>query len=162
MPKRKIECPHCGKVIEIWDNPKPVVDILIEFEGGVVLIKRKNPPYGWAIPGGFVDYGESVEQAAVREAREETSLKVNDLRQFRVYSDPRRDKRVHTISTVFTATGEGEPKAADDAADVGVFTQENLPDDLAFDHRDILNDYFSGKRTLYNGHTIPVDRGQDH
>lgn len=162
MAKRKIKCPSCRREIEIWDSPKPVVDILIEFGGGVLLIKRKNPPYGWAIPGGFVDYGERVEEAAVREAREETSLKIKNLRQFRVYSDPRRDKRVHTISTVFTASGEGKPKAADDAADVGVFTRENLPDDLAFDHRDILNDYFASKRTLYNGHTKPVDKGQDH
>ena len=145
MTKRRMTCPHCGKEIEIWDNPKPVVDILIEKEGGLVLIKRRNPPFGWAIPGGFVDYGESVEAAAVREAREETGLEIDNLRQFHVYSDPERDKRMHTISTVFIASGRGEPVAADDAADIGIFTRDNLPRELAFDHFTILNDYFSRK-----------------
>jgi ADP-ribose pyrophosphatase YjhB (NUDIX family) len=140
--KRKIQCPHCGGKFEIWDNPKPVVDIIIEMDGGIVLIKRKNPPFGWAIPGGFVDYGETVEHAARREALEETGLEVDDLRQFHVYSDPHRDGRVHTISTVFTARGRGIPRAADDAVNIGVFTRDKLPSDLAFDHPDILRDYF--------------------
>lgn len=143
--KRRITCPHCQRDIEIWDSPKPVVDILIEMDEGIVLIKRKNPPYGWAIPGGFVDYGESVEEAAVREAKEETGLDINDLRQFHVYSDPRRDDRMHTISTVFIARGRGAPRASDDAAEIGIFSRDHLPRDLAFDHPSILNDYFSGR-----------------
>ena len=145
--KRTIRCPHCGGEFEIHDNPKPVVDIIIEMNGGVVLIKRKNPPFGWAIPGGFVDYGETVEHAARREAREETGLEVDDLRQFRVYSDPHRDGRVHTISTVFTGRGRGVPRAADDAVDIGVFTRHKLPPDLAFDHPEILRDYFKAYET---------------
>ncbi len=119
MSKRTILCPHCSRQIELFDNPKPVVDILIEYGGGVILIKRKNPPNGWAIPGGFVDYGESVEAAAIREAREETGLELSGLRQFHVYSDPRRDQRVHTISTVFIAQGQGTPRAQDDALELG-------------------------------------------
>jgi 8-oxo-dGTP diphosphatase len=142
MVKRRLKCPHCMQGIEIWDNPKPVVDAIIEIGGGIVLINRKNPPYGWAIPGGFVDYGESVEEAVRREAKEETSLELTNLRQFRVYSDPRRDDRVHTISTVFIASAIGTPHAADDAADIGIFTKATLPPDLAFDHPQILRDYY--------------------
>ena len=148
MQKRILNCPHCGREVKIWDNPKPVVDIIIEIDDGIVLISRKNPPYGWAIPGGFVDYGESVEEAAVREAKEETSLNLTDLRQFHVYSDPRRDDRVHTVSAVFTALGHGEPAAADDAAEIGIFTKNNLPENLAFDHAEILHDYFSKRGRL--------------
>ena len=125
-----------------YRNPFPTVDIIIEVEGGIVLIKRKNPPPGWAIPGGFVDYGESVEAAAVREAKEETGLEVKLVSLLGVYSDPRRDPRSHTISTVFVATAQGVPVADDDAADAGVFTQSNLPEEIAFDHRKILEDYF--------------------
>lgn len=124
-------------------NPIPTVDIIIELQGrGIVLIKRKNPPYGWALPGGFVDYGESLEEAAVREAREETSLEVELLRQFHTYSDPERDPRFHTLSTVFIARSSGEPRPADDATEIGVFKRDNLPKDLAFDHARILEDYF--------------------
>jgi 8-oxo-dGTP diphosphatase len=125
-----------------YRNPLPTVDIIIEYGGGIVLIDRKNPPYGWAIPGGFVDYGESLEKAAVREAREETSLDVELLRQFHTYSDPKRDPRRHTIATVYIAKGQGRLKAADDAKDAGVFTRENIPAGMAFDHRQILEDYF--------------------
>ncbi|MCX6640761.1 MAG: NUDIX hydrolase [bacterium] len=144
--KRSVKCPHCGEKIEIWDNPKPVVDIIIEIGGGIILIKRKNPPYGWAIPGGFVDYGESIETAALREAKEETGLDLTDLRQFHVYSDPTRDARVHTISTVFTARGWGTPQAADDAAEIGIFTRDTLPADLAFDHPKIISDYYAASK----------------
>ncbi len=143
--KRRFTCPHCKKPVEIWDNPKPVVDVIIEMEAGIVLIKRKNPPPGWAIPGGFVDYGESVEEAAIREAKEETGLDVSNLRQFHVYSDPARDRRVHTISTVFIAAGHGHPEAADDAAEIGIFDRDWLPVDLAFDHPKILADYFAAR-----------------
>lgn len=140
------ECPYCGAKIFEYRNPIPTVDIIIEVgEQGVVLIKRKNYPYGWALPGGFVDYGESVETAAGREAREETSLHVASLRQFRVYSDPKRDPRHHTLSVVFIARGEGIPRPGDDAADLGIFTQDSLPRPLAFDHARILDDYFASK-----------------
>ena len=125
--------------------PRPTVDIIIELEGrGIVLIRRRNPPYGWAIPGGFVDCGETLEQAAVREAWEETTLQVELIRQFHAYSDPSRDPRGHTISMVFIARSSGEPKAADDAQEIGVFRADSLPQPLAFDHGRILADYFSG------------------
>lgn len=124
-------------------SPYPTVDLIIELEGrGIVLIQRRNPPLGWALPGGFVDYGESLEQAAVREAKEETSLDVRLVRQFHTYSDPGRDSRQHNISTVFIAEAGGKPAAADDAREVGIFTREDLPEDLAFDHVQILRDYF--------------------
>ncbi len=127
-------------------NPLPTVDIIIEMGGGIVLIKRKNPPPGWAMPGGFVDYGESLEEAAVREAMEETGLVVRLKRQMHTYSDPGRDARGHTITTVYVAEGSGELKAADDAAEAGVFTRDALPGEIAFDHREILEDYFTNRR----------------
>lgn len=126
-----------------YRNPLPTVDIIIEYGGGIVLIDRTNPPFGWAIPGGFVDYGESLEKAAVREAREETSLDVELLRQFHTYSAPERDPRHHTITTVYIAKGKGSLKAADDAKEAGVFTREKLPENFAFDHRQVLEDYFT-------------------
>lgn len=126
-------------------NPIPTVDIIIEIKGQIVLIRRKNPPHGWAIPGGYIDYGESAEDAARREAKEETGLDIVDLRQFHTYSNPDRDPRHHTISVVFVARARGEPKARDDAADIGMFTKDTLPEKLAFDHHQILNDYFSRK-----------------
>ena len=140
---RYTTCPKCGTTIQP-QNPFPTVDIIIELENkGIVLIKRKNPPYGWAIPGGFVDYGETLEEAAVREALEETSLKVELVRQFHIYSAPDRDPRQHTIATVFIGRAEGTPVAADDAKEVGIYTKDSLPAELAFDHRKILSDYFS-------------------
>jgi len=143
MAKRTIVCPRCGKEIESYRNPLPTVDVIIELESrGIVLIRRKNPPYGWAIPGGFVDYGESLEEAALREAKEETNLDVQSLRQLHTYSDPRRDPRHHSISTVYVAEARGFPQAKDDALDVGVFTASTMPDEIAFDHRAILDDYF--------------------
>ncbi len=146
MLKKTTSCPRCKAEIEIYQNPIPTVDIIIELEsGGVVLIKRKNPPYGWAIPGGFVDYGESLEEAAVREAKEETNLDVELIRQFRTYSDPARDPRHHTITTVYVAKGKGIPEARDDALEIAVFTRPNLPEQVAFDHRKILEDYFNTK-----------------
>lgn len=126
----------------MYRNPVPTVDIIIEYRGGIVLIKRKAPPYGWAIPGGFVDYGESLEQAAVREAKEETNLDVELIRQFHTYSDPSRDPRRHTITTVYIARGYGELKPGDDAIEAGVFTEATLPEPIVFDHKSILMDYF--------------------
>jgi 8-oxo-dGTP diphosphatase len=116
-------------------------------DGGVVLIQRKNPPYGWAIPGGFVDYGETLEQAVVRETKEETSLDYEHICQFHCYSDPKRDERSHTISTVFIGKGRGIPKADDDARELGIFTEKTLPAPIAFDHSRILHDYFHFKKT---------------
>jgi 8-oxo-dGTP diphosphatase len=129
-------------------SPLPTVDIIIEVAGGgIVLIERKNPPHGWALPGGFVDYGESLESAAVREAEEETSLQVQLIEQFYTYSDPSRDKRYHTISTVYIATAQGSPKGADDAKTAKVFTAGQLPQPIVFDHAQILRDYFTYKQT---------------
>lgn len=126
-------------------NPVPTVDIIIKYVDGIILIRRKNPPEGWALPGGFVDYGETLEDAAVREAKEETGLDVRLVRQFHSYSDPHRDPRQHTISTVFVAEAEGEYAAGDDAAAIGVFSTNELPGNLAFDHRQILEDYITGR-----------------
>lgn len=135
-------------MIKKYKNPVPTVDIIIEVPGetgeeGIVLIRRKNPPFGWAIPGGFVDYGETLEHAAVREAREETSLDATLVRQFHTYSDPARDKRKHTISTVFIARAEGIPRGADDALEARIFRSDEIPIDMAFDHADIIKDYLS-------------------
>ena len=126
-------------------NPVPTVDIIIRYMSGIILVERRNPPHGWALPGGFVDYGETLEHAAVREAREETGLDVRLLRQFHTYSDPGRDSRQHTISTVFEAEAGGRARAGDDAAKVGVFSAGSLPENLAFDHGQILEDYFRGR-----------------
>ncbi|MBI4042556.1 MAG: NUDIX hydrolase [Deltaproteobacteria bacterium] len=121
--------------------PKVTVDLIIEIgEGEILLIERKNPPFGWALPGGFVEEGESLEEAAVREAKEETGLNVTLLRQFHTYSDPSRDPRFHTVSTVFIARGEGKMAAGDDAKRAEIFSLSDLPP-LVFDHSKILSDY---------------------
>ncbi|HBQ21112.1 MAG: NUDIX hydrolase [Deltaproteobacteria bacterium GWA2_38_16] len=129
-----------------YKQPKLTCDIIIEmsYQGktGIVLIERKNPPLGWALPGGFVDYGESLEQTAIREAKEETSLDVTLIRQLHTYSEPSRDPRHHTVTAVYIAKASGIPKAMDDAKNVGIFTKDQLPP-LVFDHIHILNDYFS-------------------
>ncbi len=126
-------------------HPLPTVDLILLHGGGIVLIRRKFPPPGWALPGGFVEIGESLEEAAAREGEEETSLTIGLIRQFHSYSNPLRDLRRHTITTVFLAEGEGELRAADDAVDAGVFTPGTLPSPLAFDHGQILDDYFKGR-----------------
>lgn len=128
-------------------NPSPTVDIIVELldrpHRPIVLIERKNPPYGWAIPGGFVDYGESMETAACREAQEETGLDVRLVEQFHVYSNPERDPRQHTISLVFIATATGTPEAADDAKHLEVFDMWQIPKNLCFDHDRVLQDYLT-------------------
>ena len=144
----EVVCPKCGASVTVYRNPFLTVDIIIDIPGqGIVLIERKNPPYGWALPGGFVDYGETLESAALREAREETGLDVRHLKQFHAYSDPKRDPRHHTVSVVFTGTGHGEPEAADDAATLGIFPLDNLPGNLAFDHALIVSDYSESLRS---------------
>jgi 8-oxo-dGTP diphosphatase len=141
--KEFLTCPVCGKEVVRYRNPLPTVDIIIRVDDKIVLIKRKNPPFGWALPGGFVDYGESLEAAALREAREETGLGLDSLQQFKAYSDPSRDPRHHTISVVFTADGVGRPTSGDDAADIRLFKLDALPEPLCFDHGRILEDYRS-------------------
>jgi ADP-ribose pyrophosphatase YjhB (NUDIX family) len=116
----------------------PTVDAIIEVGDKIVLVERRNPPHGWALPGGFVDYGETLEDAVRREAFEETGLRITLKGQFHTYS------RLHTITTVFLATAEGCPTGGDDALQAAVFDPEDLPS-LAFDHRDILNDYYRSK-----------------
>ncbi len=123
------------------------MDTIIQVPGGIVLIKRRYPPPGWALPGGFVEYGETVEAAARREAHEETGLDVSLTELLGVYSDPRRDPRGHTMAVVFIGNAEGTPSAGDDAAEAAVFTEQSLPAPLAFDHGQILADYFAYERT---------------
>lgn len=131
--------------IVTYQNPIPTVDIIIELLDRpyrpIVLVERLNPPLGWALPGGFVDYGESVESAAEREAEEETGLRVKLVEQFQVYSEPDRDPRGHTLSIVFLATAKGEPTAGDDAKNLKVFELWDIPSNLCFDHDRILRDY---------------------
>ena len=122
-------------------NPKPTVDVVILLQGDrVVLVERRNEPPGWALPGGFVDEGETLDAAAVREAREETGLQVDLVEQFHSYSDPRRDPRLHTITTVFLGRATGEPSGGDDAASAAAFSWTALPGPIAFDHAEILAD----------------------
>ena len=128
-------------------GPRVTVDVIVEVSGGIVLVRRRNPPPGWALPGGFVDLGERVEDAARREAREEISLDVELDTLLGVYSDPARDPRGHTVSAVYLGRAHGTPRAADDAADAGVFPEDGLPAPLAFDHARILADYFRFRRT---------------
>ncbi len=139
-----MKCPTCGTTIPLYKNPVPTVDIIIETGGGIVLIERKNPPPGWALPGGFVDYKESYEQAAIREAEEETGLRVTLIKQFHTYSDPDRDPRQHTASTVFIARADGVPRGSDDALQAKIFSRASLPP-LVFDHGKILDDYFRNR-----------------
>ena len=126
-------------------TPALTTDIIIELKDRpdvpIVLIRRKHPPHGWALPGGFVDVGESLEHAAVREAEEETALRVTIKMLLGCYSDPTRDPRGHTASAVYVAEAVGEPRAQDDAAGVAIFSPEGLPSPLAFDHARILRDY---------------------
>ena len=135
-----------------YRNPSPTVDIIIEIRDkqgklGIILIERGHPPPGWALPGGFVDYGESLEDAAVREAKEETDLDITLLYQMFTYSEPNRDPRKHTITTVYVATAQGIPEAHDDAAAVTIVDPRKIDLPLAFDHREIIDDYLAQKDT---------------
>lgn len=142
----------------MYRNPAPTVDILIHEPGrGIVLIRRRNEPPGWALPGGFIDYGESAEAAAVREAREETGLDVELTGLVGVYSEPGRDPRHHTLSVVYAARVRGGtgavpvtgpvagPVAGDDAADARFFAPDDLPHPMAFDHAKIIADWLRGR-----------------
>ena len=129
-------------------NPVPTVDCIIQLPGDqIVLIRRKNPPHGWALPGGFVEVGESLHVAAIREAKEETGLSVDLSEQFFTYSDSFRDPRGHTLSTVYIGWAEGTPQGADDALEAKGFPLHALPHDLCFDHGAILADYLAYRRT---------------
>lgn len=135
------------------ETPLLTVDVVIRLpdeDGRIVLIQRRNPPPGWALPGGFVDVGETVEQAAVREVREETGLEVRLGELLGVYSDPARDPRGHTVSVVFTGEARGTPQAGDDAGAVQAFALDALPE-LAFDHARILADYLARRGSRQPG-----------
>lgn len=148
-----------GYLNHIKDNKGPflTVDAIIGYKKGIVLIQRTNPPLGWALPGGFVDYGEKLESAVVREVKEETGLDFKSLKQFKAYSDNKRDPRFHTVSIVFTGKGEGRLKAGSDAKDASVFTIKesdsllNLPPNIAFDHKKIIKDYIKDKKQKKKG-----------
>ena len=144
--------------IEDLKTPLLTVDIIIQYKGGIVLIERKNPPPGWALPGGFVDVGESVENAVIREAKEETSLDVTLIEQFHVYSRPDRDPRFHTVSVVFIGKGEGVLKGMDDARKAEIFAESTLPGAIAFDHREIILDYFNYLKTGKKPDLMPGNR----
>lgn len=130
-----------------WNHKSPyaAVDIIIELidrpERPIILIERLNPPHGWAIPGGFMDYGEPAETTAKREAMEEIGLEIELVDLLGVYSDPSRDERQHTLSVVYIATAKGEPKAGDDAKQMMVTNVWQIPSNLCFDHDRILHDY---------------------
>ena len=131
-----------------YKNPIPTVDCIVELpRDRIVLIMRKNEPIGWALPGGFVDEGEPLHVACVREVKEETGLDVDLSEQFFTYSDPSRDPRKHTVSTVYIGWADGEPSGSDDAADAKAFSLDGLPRELCFDHGTILSDYVTYKRT---------------
>ena len=149
---KMVLCPKCGTAIKEYRSPLLTVDIIIRLrsenrEEGVVLIMRNREPRMWALPGGFCQYGESLEKAAVREAKEETGLDIESIEQFHTYSDPQRDRRHHSVTTVYLARSVGEPVAGDDAGEIGVFSELNVPETLAFDHKQILDDYFLYEKT---------------
>ena len=131
----------------LGEGPYVTVDAIIELKEGIIVIERSNPPHGWALPGGFVDYGESLEEAVKREAKEETNMELEDLKQFHTYSDPKRDPRFHTVSTVFVAKGKGTPKFGDDAKGLTIVKYEDLMSlGYAFDHKKVIMDYI-GQRS---------------
>ena len=135
-----INCPKCGQIVETYRNPFPTTDVVVFRDCRILLINRKNPPYGWALPGGFIDYGESAEAAAARELHEETGLTSGSLELLGVYFSPGRDPRFHTISVVYMGTATGDVVAGDDATEARWFSPDNLPNQIAFDHRQIISD----------------------
>jgi 8-oxo-dGTP diphosphatase len=147
--QESLTCPACGATVSKYRNPFVTVDVIIHDGNQVILIERRNPPSGWALPGGFVDYGESLETAVTREAREETGLALIGLKQFRAYSEPTRDPRQHNIAVVFTARGAGTLHAGDDAKAARWFSLDALPTPLCFDHGKILAD-FQADRANYD------------
>ena len=144
--KKSLICPNCKTAVKEYRNPIPTVDIIITMNEAIVLIERRNEPFGWALPGGFVDYGETLEEAAVREAKEETGLELENLQQLGAYSDPGRDPRQHNISVVFTAEGAGRLKAGDDAANAKLFALDAIPESLCFDHSKVIADFRESKK----------------
>lgn len=152
--EKQIICPHCGKVCSCYRNPAPTVDVVIYApDKGIVIIERRNEPYGYALPGGFIDYGEQAERAAIREMKEETSLDVRLVGLLGVYSNPQRDPRRHTISTVFVGEAMAPDllAAGDDAREARFYHLDNLPRPLVFDHSRIIADfraYLAGERCL--------------
>ncbi|NDY42169.1 NUDIX hydrolase [Dissulfurirhabdus thermomarina] len=143
---RRVRCPRCGATVEVFRNPAPTVDVIIEVEGGIVFVERANPPLGWALPGGFVDVGETLEAAAIREAREETGLEVRLRYLLGTYSRPDRDPRRHTVSTVFVAGAAGAPRGGDDARRAVAAPADRPPGPLCFDHARIVADYLRVRR----------------
>ncbi|MCB1059033.1 MAG: NUDIX hydrolase [Calditrichaeota bacterium] len=133
-------CPNCGAAVATYRNPLPTADIVAIRNNEVLLIRRRNPPEGWALPGGFVEYGETAEAAAIRELREETGLLATNLRLVGVYSDPNRDRRFHTFGVAYAADTSGEIVPGDDASEARWFPLEQLPKPIAFDHRLIIAD----------------------
>jgi 8-oxo-dGTP diphosphatase len=143
-------------MLETEKAPRPTVDIIIEMDSGIVLVQRKYPPHGWALPGGFIEAGEWAAQAARREALEETGLTVTITDLLGVYSNPSRDPRgIHTVGIVYIATAGGVPRGGDDAAEARIFTLDALPADIAFDHPLMIADYVRFRAG--HGHP-PVDR----
>lgn len=130
---------------KIFKYPLPTVDAIIKKNDKIVLIERKNPPFGWALPGGFVEYGESLEQAIIREVKEETNLEIETLKQFHTYSAPNRDPRFHTITTVFIVSCKGKIKAQSDAQKVNEFNLNQLPENMAFDHKKVIADWIKSE-----------------
>lgn len=151
---KEIICPKCNNKIQIYNNPSPTVDIIIEYQDKIILIERLNEPFGYAIPGGFVDYNETLENAAIREAKEETGLDIKLKYILGMYSDPKRDPRQHTISTVFVAEGFGELTAGDDAKNAILFDYLKISATdlvIVFDHKNIIKDYIKLKKGIRAG-----------
>lgn len=134
------------------EGPSLAVDVIVRIDRRILLIERRNEPTGWAIPGGFVEKGETVETAARREIREELSVELEELRRWKVFSDPERDPREHVVSVCFKARGTGQPRAGTDAANARAFSSHKPWPELVFDHRTILEDYVTSESIPYLNH----------